>query len=290
MDNIHDPNQYISNLTSLSLECHDEKSCEDISLDCNNFDVENCTIGCLENDACERMNLSCSGNNIKQCFIYTLISDSAMSNSLVDCNYDIISRSTHFCGYKCGEEGDGCFDAKCLDHGYQTNCSCKAESKTACGYIKYMHSIITTQFVTTEGSKDDKNWLEKILANTTDDILIFGGMGVGVICLICFILICVCGYRIKNGKIQKVAKEYKVENKTLNSGLLQNDTLAQNGTLGNNNNGKTKNGSNKTSTDKPETAVSYDDNAELGSFKMIPDAELGDGLFNSVVVDDDDDY
>mmetsp|Transcript_557 Transcript_557/g.477 ORF Transcript_557/g.477 Transcript_557/m.477 type:complete len:363 (-) Transcript_557:240-1328(-) len=304
-DNLDNPNQYISNLTSLTIECTEEDVCDDVSIDCSKFGgLQNCTIGCLADDSCKNMTLSCSGNNIKQCFMYTIESDSAMAYSLIDCKYNILSSSTHFCGYKCGEESDGCYeDNICLDHGYQTKCACKGLPE-ACDEIFFESSISTTTFMSTTefpflfsttiddgsgGSSKKKNWLEKILANTTDDVLIFGGIGLGIICLICFILVCICGYRIKNGKIQKVAKEYKVENKTLSSRLLTNDAM-HNGKLGKNN----KNGKqgNNTSTDvtTQESAVSYDDNAELGSFKMIPDAELGDGLFNSVVVDDDDDY
>ena len=291
IENLENSNQYISNLTSLMIECNEENACHDMTIDCNNFNVKNCIIGCLKDDSCAHLELLCYGKNIEQCFIYTEKSDSAIQYSTIKCNYS----QTHdsFCGYKCGLESDGCYeDNICIDYnmyyGYQTNCSCKGLPE-ACDEITFKSGISTTTFVTTKEGNDNNSWF---FDNLTDEILIFIGIGIILIAMICFLLVCVCKLRIKDGKIQRITKEYSFDNKTLNSGLLRNDAL-KNTQLSKKNSNGTINKNNKNTTSnlsQQQSNISYDDNAELGSFKMIPDAELGDDLFNGVVVDDDDDY
>ena len=186
--------------------------------------------------------------------------------------------------YVCGAETDGCYeDNLCFDYGYNTRCSCKGLPE-ACDEISYITQIQTTQFVTTSNHNQQSALDSKI------EIIIFIAIAIGGCCCIIFILLCVWKARRKGTLYRYVSREYKIENGTLNSKLLADHTLS-NVVLNKNDEGNketTKHGA--TNKTKQIENVSYDDNAELGSYKMIPEAELGDNLFNGVVVDDDDDY
>ena len=259
----------VSNLTTLSVECDAEGSCDGLSIDCGALNVEICSIGCLADDACFEVNVKCDSRSsyhpLSQCFLYTLKSDSAISYSSIDCNFNIDAAdgTEAFCGYRCGSESDGCYeDNICLDHGEGTECSCSGLAE-ACDEI-FFETDTTTQ---SPKGKQDESPFEDIWNRLMEHkLLFFAVSGVVICCLLLLVMGCChkCKVRKSENMERLITEEIDIP---LKEGLLKNDTL-----------------------NHKKGTMQYNDSAELAHFRMFRESDIGTSLFDKEIVRKENEY